>query len=1129
MTAMSYQAASTTTRTRPENFVAFISYRHVEPDRRWARWLHRRMEGYRVPRRLAREHGLRRRAGRIFRDEEELAASSDLSSGIRQALDGSDYLIVVCSPRTPASRWVDAEVEYFSGLGRADHILAFLIEGEPAEAFPSSLGKIHPSVTAPADPANMVRDSLEPLAADVRPSRSEGSRHRRRMAVLRLLAAILGCRFDDLRQREQERRTRALVCALAALVLLASIISGLGFLAETNREQAMAARNRALRNQSLFIADLARSETSRGDTSAGMLLALEALPRDLRRPDRPLVPEALEALYQAVLARRELAVLRPPGKMSSAALGRDGQRVLTVSDKGGARLWDADNGAQLALLESQGVPAKRAVFNPDQSRILTTTGTGPANLWDARTGTELAVIGAGAAPISGAEFSPDGARILTFSKLDTHLWDSRTAESVATLGPVLAGPQSFSADGSRFVSFGLMNGDVRLWSAISGQELSRFRDVPDILFPALSSDGTHVFTWSSMSGAARIWDASSARQLCRLGESSRLLQAEPSPDGSRVVAWGEYGDVHLWDANSCHDLALLASDPDAIGSDFGQHRAVFSPDQTRLVTEWHLFDTVTGQKLSELSGDAHAVFGPTSQRLVTYGGRAILWDAVSGRQVAVLPHEARVNDVAFSLDGSRILTASEDGTARLSSNADGKELAVFRGHEAPVTHASLSADGRRVLTTSADGTARVWDAGEGAEITSVNGQPGAVRGALFSADGSRVLIASGNNAVRPWGFAVAEGRPIASVGGDLSGVSNVSFDSGGTRIAVAFADGTVRVFDAATGAELAVLRGHKKAFSAVFSRDGKWLLTLGADYRIVVWDVSKGMAQGVLQHEGGLHSAEVSADGTRVITVALGATEAPGVYRRMAYLWEMPSAKKLSTFREAGSAVSLAMFSPDGNRVLTGGENGVAHLWTADNGRELAVLPQHEGFVSEAAFSADGRRLVTVAYDRVALLLDPVSGRQIARLEQPLWVRHIRMARDGSRVLSLPAGPDPIRVWDTASGRQIASLAGHQGFVQGAEISPDGKFAVTFSQSDGTARLWDIDTGHQLVVLRRGDRIERATFSPDGTRLLLVSGDGSARLFPVFGSGQELIAHARAVSPRKLSEQDRRRYFLAAE
>jgi hypothetical protein len=132
------------------------------------------MEGYRVPRRLARELSLPRRVGRIFRDEEELAASSDLSAGIRRALEASDILIVVCSPRTPGSRWVDAEVEHFRQLGRADHILAFLIEGEPAEAFPVSLGKIRRSEMAPAHPADMAGNPLEALAADVRPQRYIG-------------------------------------------------------------------------------------------------------------------------------------------------------------------------------------------------------------------------------------------------------------------------------------------------------------------------------------------------------------------------------------------------------------------------------------------------------------------------------------------------------------------------------------------------------------------------------------------------------------------------------------------------------------------------------------------------------------------------------------------------------------------------------------------------------------------------------------------------------------------------------------------------------------------------------------------------------------------------------------------
>src|SRR6185295_9635943 len=95
-------------------------------------WLHRMLEAYRTPRSLV---AVPRRVGRVFRDEEELAASSDLAKEIDEALSDSEYLIVVCSTKTPASRWVDEEVRRFKKLGRGDRILALLVDGEPADAF----------------------------------------------------------------------------------------------------------------------------------------------------------------------------------------------------------------------------------------------------------------------------------------------------------------------------------------------------------------------------------------------------------------------------------------------------------------------------------------------------------------------------------------------------------------------------------------------------------------------------------------------------------------------------------------------------------------------------------------------------------------------------------------------------------------------------------------------------------------------------------------------------------------------------------------------------------------------------------------------------------------------------------
>src|SRR5580704_11789592 len=155
------------------DYAAFISYRHAKQDRRWAVWLHNALETYRPPVKLIRARSLSRRGLRIFRDEEELSATSDLNRDIDSALRRSEFLIVVCSPRTPESRWVNEEVIRFRKMGRHDRILALLIEGEPREAFPASLCEIRGELVA-RDAGS--ESGQEPLAADVRPSKLESRR-----------------------------------------------------------------------------------------------------------------------------------------------------------------------------------------------------------------------------------------------------------------------------------------------------------------------------------------------------------------------------------------------------------------------------------------------------------------------------------------------------------------------------------------------------------------------------------------------------------------------------------------------------------------------------------------------------------------------------------------------------------------------------------------------------------------------------------------------------------------------------------------------------------------------------------------------------------------------------------------
>ena len=209
-------------------YSAFVSYRHMPRDRQWAIRIMSELEAYRTPKALQRE-AFPGRIGHLFRDDDEIPASTDLSDQIKEALARSDFLIVVCSPDTPGSRWVRREIELFQEMGKSERIIPLLIAGEPDESFPAELRRRRAAVARADGSADFVWEEIEPVAADVRPRKDESKGKTERRAVMRLAAALLGCRFDDLARRDDERRKARLRRQLgaAAALLCVAVIGGL--------------------------------------------------------------------------------------------------------------------------------------------------------------------------------------------------------------------------------------------------------------------------------------------------------------------------------------------------------------------------------------------------------------------------------------------------------------------------------------------------------------------------------------------------------------------------------------------------------------------------------------------------------------------------------------------------------------------------------------------------------------------------------------------------------------------------------------------------------------------------------------------------------------------------------------
>ncbi|MFO1401070.1 MAG: toll/interleukin-1 receptor domain-containing protein [Steroidobacteraceae bacterium] len=216
-------------------YAAFISYSHH--DRRWARWLHRAIETYRVPAALQPAPGRDGRAAPlrpIFLDREELSSSADLGAAVRTALAGSDWLIVVCSPEAARSRWVNEEVRQFITLHGVARVLCCVVAGDPAAPAGDPSACFPSAVYSPTDVAG---GAPEPLAADLRAGADE-----RRLGLLKLIAGMLRLPLDRLRQRDQARRQRRLVAIAAASLLLSLSLATLAALAWRARTEAIAQR-----------------------------------------------------------------------------------------------------------------------------------------------------------------------------------------------------------------------------------------------------------------------------------------------------------------------------------------------------------------------------------------------------------------------------------------------------------------------------------------------------------------------------------------------------------------------------------------------------------------------------------------------------------------------------------------------------------------------------------------------------------------------------------------------------------------------------------------------------------------------------------------------------------------------
>jgi WD40 repeat protein/DNA-binding SARP family transcriptional activator/class 3 adenylate cyclase len=533
------------------------------------------------------------------------------------------------------------------------------------------------------------------------------------------------------------------------------------------------------------------------------------------------------------------------------------------------------------------------------------------------------------------------------------------------------------------------------------------------------------------------------------------------------------------------------------------------------VTDAVFWDARTGELVRTLSGHTEDVssvaFSLDGTRLVTTGDddRAIVWDTTSGERLLDVEIGEDSGGASFGPDGERLVATVADGDVRMLDASTGAELATFGGADGPFCTPTFSPDGGRVAASGCSGAdpsnGAVWDVDSGRRLLTLE-DVDEISGLVYSPDGER-LVSRGGDVATVWD--AHTGEKLLRLEGHTGDVFGVAFSRDGTRLATGGADGTARIWDAETGEELLRLAGHDGIVVLVdFSPDGTRLLTGGGDSTARVWDVSVTAGAEWWSQDtssGGIGNVSYSPDGARLLT--------SGNWGTGGWVMRSSTGEKLTALPWAWED---AAFSPDGSTIAGStwderydDEEGNVHLMDASSGelvRELAV----SGWVPSVAYGPDGSLLATGLGDtdlgagRV-VLWDAASGRRVRILgpERPgydIW--GLAFDPDGS-TLAVLSGRGRLDVWGVDSGEELLSVQAHSGFASDVAFSPDGSEVAT-AGADGAA-LWSMPSGRKLVSLSIGAQVEAVAFSPDGAVIATAGVDRAVRLWDA-ESGRQIVS-----------------------
>lgn len=495
-------------------------------------------------------------------------------------------------------------------------------------------------------------------------------------------------------------------------------------------------------------------------------------------------------------------------------------------------------------------------------------------------------------------------------------------------------------------------------------------------------------------------------------------------------------------------------------------------------------------------------FSPNGNKILTASEDKTLklWDVETGREVkSYIGHNDAVNACRFSSDGSRIISGSADKTLKLWDVNTGEIIWTFLGHTDSVLRVNFSSNGKKVISASKDMTVKIWDVETGKELITFTGHTRKVNDCAFSPDGSKIVSVSEDGYVKLWD--VNKGQEFSdfkSYRNDESPRGCV-FSPDGKFILYVPWWGSPKLIDAKTGEKIRDFRGLYSPFPlatfCLFSPDGSKVVSALSE--IVIWDTNTGETLKTLVGHGKIvRDCAFSPDGKKLVSVSVD---------QFLKVWDITSESEKKKFRDYSHEenVPTVVASPDTTKFLSADYFGKLKLWDSKTLDLLMEFKRDRGTHNQCNFTPDGKRLISSG--KRFKIWETETGKEIATFGEESGGGGCAFTSNEKHIITF-SKDRIIRYWDPLTFSELKTIQTHYKNINKIDISANSKLMISchhyvVNKDDRNQKdiiLWDLENGVEIgKFFGHTDVIYNFTFSSDGNYILSSSKDGTIKLWDV--------------------------------